>query len=464
MELKHNLKLQQSQKLIMTQELRQAIQLLQYNSLELNEYIKDQIQENPMLEMETIDKEIDNPKVDDKIDEKKDEIDLKELAERYDDISYKTEIDRNPVEYNFESFVSYRENLKDHLMGQLNLTIMDDLDYLVGLYIIENIDKNGYLTIGMEEIENNFDISIGKAEEILKIIQGFDPLGVGARDLKECILIQLRENEDINPIVSKIVEEHLEDLSCNKISKISKDLNLTAKEIQDACDYIKTLNPKPGSGFEDSSNETKFIRPDASIELIEGEYVILINDVTGPRLNISDYYLSLMKNNEDKNTKEFLSEKFNKALWIIKSIEQRRQTIYNVIEAILKFQREFFDKGEKFLIPLTLKEVADHIEMHESTISRSTNGKYVQTPRGLYELKYFFPSGVTEKSGAISSSTSIKATIREIIEAEDEKKPYSDQKITDILKEKGSNISRRTVAKYREELNIPSSSMRKRYS
>lgn len=464
MRLEHNLKLEQSQKLIMTQELRQAIQLLQYNSLELNEYIKDQIEENPMLEMENLNIEMEIPKDENKDEGIKDEIDLKGLAERYDDISYKAEVDRNPKDYNYESFVSYRENLKDHLMGQLNLTIMEDKDYLLGVYIIESIDKNGYLATRVEEISSRFNISLKKVEEILKVIQGFDPVGVGARDLNECLLIQLRNKEDVNPIIIKIVEDYLEDLSCNKITKIAKDLNLDPSEIQRACDYIKTLNPKPGSGFEDFLEETKFIRPDASIEFIDGEYVILINDITGPRLNISNYYLSLMKNNKDENTKEFLSDKFKKAMWIIKSIEQRRQTIYNVIEAILKFQREFFDKGEKFLLPLTLKEVAEHIEMHESTVSRSTNGKYVQTPRGLYELKYFFSSGVADQSGELSSSTSIKSTIRDIIKGEDEKKPYSDQKITDILKERGSNISRRTVAKYREELNIPSSSMRKRYS
>lgn len=459
MRLEHSLKLEQTQKLIMTQELRQAIQLLQYNSLELNEYIKEQIEENPMLEMESSNIEIENAKKEDK-----DEIDLKDLAERYDDISYKSEINRNKDEYNFESFITRKESLKDYLMNQLNLTIMDDNDYLIGKYIIENIDRNGYLIITLEEINTYFKIHMQKTEKILKVIQSFDPIGVGARDLKECLLIQLKSKKDVDPVVISIIEKYLDDLSCNKIMKISKELNVDPSKIQSACDYIKTLNPKPGSGFGDSLEDTKFILPDASIEIVEGEYVILINDITGPSLNISNYYLSLMKNNKEENTKEFLSERFSKAMWIIKSIQQRRQTIYNVIEAILKFQIGFFKEGEKALVPLTLKEVADYIEMHESTVSRATNGKYVQTPRGLYELKYFFTSGVKDQRGGVSSSTSIKATIKEIIDEENPKKPYSDQKIADILNKKGSNISRRTVAKYREELDIPNSSKRKRYN
>lgn len=460
MRLEHNLKLTQTQKLIMTQELRQAIQLLQYNSLELNEYIKDQIEENPMLEMESIDRETEDIKKE----EKKDEIDLKDLAERYDDISYKSEINKNKDEYNYEAFVTHKESLKDYLMSQLNLTIIDDNDYLIGKYIIENIDKNGYLITTLEEIKNYFKIDTQKAEEILEIIQSFDPIGVGARNLKECLLIQIKEKENVNPGIIEIIKNHLEDLSCNRILNIAKELNIKPIEVEKACDYIKTLNPKPGSGFNSSGSDTKFISPDATIELIDGEYIIILNDITGPRLNISDYYLSLMKNNKDENTNEFLSERLNKAMWIIKSIQQRRQTIYNVIEAILKFQIDFFKEGEKSLKPLTLKEVADYIDMHESTVSRATNGKYVQTPRGLYELKYFFTSGVGNKLGGESSSTSIKSRIKDIIEEEDSKKPYSDQKIADILKGKGIKISRRTVAKYREELEIPSSSKRKRYS
>ena len=459
MKLGYDLALEQTQKLIMTPELRQAIELLQFTSLELNEYIKKEIEENPMLEMENPNEalgEVEELPMDK-------EIDWKEYVDKYDDISYKPQVDKNQKEYSFESFVSYSPSLKEYLGNQLSLVKLSQEEYFIGQYIIQNINENGYLVTSLEEIASLLKVNVLDVEKILKIIQTFEPLGVGARDLKECLLIQIKEKGDLDPLIVDIVEKYLDDIACNRMIKISKELNINIEKMQEVCDYIKTLEPKPGRAFSNDGDNVRYIIPDATIELIDGEFVIIINDSTGPRLNINNFYKNLISSGSDEDTSNFLSEKLNSAMWIIKSIEQRRQTIYKVVESILKFQIEFFKSGDKALVPLTLKEVAEDIGMHESTISRATNGKYVQTPRGLFELKYFFSTGLPSSGGDVSS-TSIKSMIKDIIDNEDPKKPYSDQRLADILKEKGAKISRRTVAKYRDELEIPSSSMRRRFT
>ena len=460
MKLGYNLALEQVQKLVMTPELRQAIQLLQFTSQELNEYLEKQIEENPMLDVEKSEEEYDN--IDDYAKERE-EIDWKEYIGKYDDVSYKPQRDKNAKEYSYENFVSYSPSLRENLLFQLNVSEIDEKDIEIGEILIENIDENGYLVATVEQIALDLGVLDGDVENVLYTIQTFEPLGVGARNLKECLLIQIREDKNKNPYIRKVIEEYLEDVANNRLLKISKELNIELKEVQEICDYIKTLEPKPGRSFNSSSNGVKYITPDATIEFIDGEYIILLNDVTGPRLNINNFYKELMRQEKDSSATEFLTEKLNSAMWIIRSIEQRRITIYKVVESILKFQIDFFNIGEKGLKPLTLKEVADDIGVHESTVSRATNGKYVQTPRGLYELKFFFSSGLSSNRGGDVSSTSIKAVIKDIIEGENIRKPYSDQQISNILKEKGISISRRTVAKYRDELEIPSSSMRRRY-
>lgn len=460
MKLGYNLALEQVQKLIMTPELRQAIQLLQFNCQELNEYIKKEIEENPMLE--PINLEIEYENIED-YHSKKDEIDWKEFIERYDDISYKPEVEKNEKEYNYENFISASSSLKEYLLFQLNVLKLDAIDYIIGRTIIENIDDNGYLMVSVEKLSKEIGVNCKRVENVLSIIQTFDPCGVGARNLKECLLIQVKERKVKNPHVEQIIKNYLDDIAHNRLSKIAKELDIDEKKVQEICDYIKTLEPKPGRLYEDGSADVKYIIPDAIIEYIDGEYVIILNDVTAPRLNINKFYREMLRKEMDIEASEFLKEKLSSAMWLIRSIEQRRMTIYNVVKSILKHQREFFENGEKALKPLTLKEVADDINMHESTVSRATNGKYIQTPRGLYELKYFFSSGLSTKEGEDISSTSIKAMIKEIIEDEDPKKPLSDQKISNMLRDKGIKISRRTVAKYRDEMGIPSSTMRKRY-
>lgn len=458
MKLGYDLALEQTQKLVMTPELRQAIQLLQFTSQELNEYLEKQIEENPLLELENTAEDYEN--IDD-FANKKEEIDWKEYIGKEDDISYRPQVDKNVKEYSFENFISYSPSLRDNLFFQLNVLEISQEDKKIGEILIESIDENGYLMTSVEQVAMDLNIDSERIENVLFLIQGFEPLGVGARSLKECLLIQIREDENRHPEAEKVVEYYLEDVAYNRLSKIAKELNMDIEEVQNICDYIKTLEPKPGRSFNDG-DQVKYITPDATIEYIDGEYIIILNDVTGPRLNINNFYKELMRKGKDEKATEYLTEKLNSAMWIIKSIEQRRMTIYKVVESILKFQKDFFEIGERGLKPLTLNEVAEDIQMHESTVSRATNGKYVQTPRGLYELKFFFSSGLTTSGGEMSS-TSIKSMIKDLIEQENPKKPYSDQKISDILKAKGINISRRTVAKYRDELEIPSSTARRRY-
>ncbi len=458
MRLGYELNLEQVQKLIMTPELRQAIELLQFSSLELNEYLENQIEINPLLEMREINENHED------LDEysREEEVDWKEVIENYDDISYKPQNEKEKKEYTYENFISDTPTLKDHLLFQLGLTLVNDREIEIGEVIIDEIDENGYLKSTVERLAIQLGVKKEEVENVLNVIQSFDPLGVGARNLQECLAIQLKEKQVKNPKIYIIIENHLEDIASNRLSKISKKLNIDLKEVQRICDLIKRLEPKPGRGFSGEFAETKYIVPDVFLRYINGEYIILLNDVTAPRLIINNYYKELISKSDDPKIANFLTEKLNSALWIIKSIEQRRMTIYNVVKSILKFQKDFFEKGEKALKPLTLKDVAEDIGVHESTVSRATNGKYIQTPRGLFELKYFFSSGVYGTKGDVSA-ISIKVMIKELIEKEDEKKPLSDQKITNILKEKGISISRRTVAKYRDELNIPSSTMRKRY-
>lgn len=458
MKLSYDLTLEQSQKLIMTPELRQAIELLQFNSLELKDYIANELEANPMLEsVEPVMETFDIEKY-----EKEPEVDWKEYFEKYDDNSYKVQYDRNTEEYNYESFITDEPTLYEYLMEQLGTIKLSERQYNIGQVLILSLDENGYLLRDLSDIGEEWKFEIEELDHVLSEIQKFEPIGVGARDLKECLLIQLRDRNDAEEFVVDIIEGHLEDLSYNRIQKISKDLNISIDKVEEGLDYIRTLVPRPGSSISNDCLETKYVSPDAEIKLVDGKYEVIINDVTGPRLNINNHYRDLLTTGNDEKVVEFLNEKLNRAMWVIRSIEQRRSTIRKVIESILKFQLEFFEEGERALKPLTLKEVAADIDMHESTISRATSGKYVQTPRGLFELKYFFSSGYLGSEGDISS-TSIKSMIKSLVEEEDTKKPYSDQKIADILNTKGIDISRRTVAKYRTELNILSSSMRRRY-
>jgi RNA polymerase sigma-54 factor len=469
MKIGFELNLQQTQKLIMTPELRQAIQVLQYNNIELREYIEKQIESNPFLEVgdkpSDIIQEKQIDKLQDKPEAKKDEIDWQEVVERYDDISYKSyNYDHSENKQTFESYTAKAQSLNDHLRFQLGLSVNSKKDRMIGERIIDSLDRKGYLAVPVSEISEQLKVTEQDVENVLTIFHTFDPTGIAARNLNECLKIQLKERGVTDEKIFDIIDFHIENLACNKIQCIAKELNISVKKVQEICDMIRFLEPKPSRGFVQDSDNIKYISADVTITKVGDEYVIIVNDSDIPLLRISTYYKEIMKNVDDKDTNKFLYDKFNASMWLIKSIEQRRNTMYKVAESILKYQIDFFEKGEQHLKPLVLKDVAEDISVHESTVSRATNGKYVQTPRGLFELKYFFSSSISKEGDDDGmASTSIKSLIQELVSSENEKKPLSDQKIADELNKKGIDISRRTIAKYRDELGISASSMRKRF-
>ncbi|MFA5634879.1 MAG: RNA polymerase factor sigma-54 [Anaerovoracaceae bacterium] len=481
MKLGYELTIEQSQKLVMTPELIQAIQLLQFNTQELDSYVQEQILANPVLER-TEKAEGDNPETGDNPEigdesRKKDEesqatkedqeFDWEEYFREkgYDDISYKqggvNYNDQN--DYTYEQYVSSETSLTDHLMMQLDFVEMKPACKMIARYLVEALDENGYLRSSIQEVSQVFRAREEKVQEALSVIQGFEPLGVGARDLKECLLIQLGALGKDKPEARQIVENHLEDIGANRLSNIAKALGISIKEVQDISDDIKCLEPKPGRQFA-SAGDNRYIIPDVTVEKVGDEYVVLVNDSTAPRLNISPYYQKMLLDaDRESSTSKFLSGRLNSALWLIRSIEQRRQTIHNVVTAVVGYQRDFLEYGPKHLKTLTLKQIADEVGVHESTVSRSINGKYMQTPRGLFEIRYFFTSGVTGNDGSSIASESIKTIIKEMVDNEDPKAPLSDQAIAESMVECGIEISRRTIAKYRDEMNLPSSTKRKRF-
>ena len=468
MKLGFDLNIEQMQKLVMTPELIQAIQILQFNTHELETYVEEQLLTNPILEnspSQSGDEGSDKPDYDEDLSLKKDDIDWKEYIKQFDDISYRQiEHREESKENSYEQFVSKGITLTEHLMLQLQFCIEDKDVIKIARYIIESLDSNGYMTLSDKEIIQKFNTSEELYNRALELVQNFDPNGVGARDLSECLLIQLRQTQITDENLFTIIRNHLNDIADNKLNNIAKCLNIAVEEVQKYADIIKKMEPKPGRKFEASGDEIKYIVADVTVEKIDGKYIVHVNDSTAPRLNINAQYKSMLLNaDSESNVSQYLTNKLNAAMWLIKSIEQRRQTIYNVVNAIVEMQHDYFEKGKKYLLPLTLKQVADEIGVHESTVSRAIHGKYLQCCKGITEIKYFFSSGISCGQGQGMSSQSIKTMLKELIDEENVKKPYSDQDLTDILNEKDIDISRRTVAKYREELNIPSSSKRRRY-
>ena len=453
MKLGYELTIEQTQKLSMTPELIQAIQILQFSNQELTDYVQNELMENPVLEAE---KTYEAQEVD--IREKIREADYEEESFRQWEYS-----PDNDEDYTYEQYVSEEETLTDYLLMQLQFSRLKDTKAAIGRYIIEAIDDNGYLTVSVQEISEALHVSVETVEETLNFIQTFDPTGVAARNLRECMIIQLAAKGLLTDEIEYIIENLLEELADNKISYIAKKMGMKNQEIQQIADLIRSLEPKPGRMF--SSGETvRYVVPDIFVEKVNGEYVVTNNDTSMPKLMVSSYYNKLSAEaDKDEELSKYLNDRFNAAVWLIKSIEQRKHTIFNVASAVVRYQQDFFDKGEKYLKTLTLKQIAEEVGVHESTVSRSINGKYMQSPRGVFELKYFFSSGVSGSDGTGVSSNSIKSIIREIISGEDPKKPYSDQDMVEILKQKNIDISRRTVAKYREGMNILSSSKRRRF-
>lgn len=465
MRLGHSLNQVQTQKLAMTPELRQAIAILQFSAIELSQYIEQELMENPVIELK--ENEIDdenNIETIEKIEpekEEKYEIDWQEYFSDKSDLGY--HINNEIKENKFENYYIEAPTLHEHLLLQLSLQGLDKKENEIGEFFIGNIDEKGYLQCTLDEVEIRYNVDLAVAERTLQIIQSFDPSGVGARNLRECLLIQVDQLGIDNHLLKSLIEHHLNDLADNGLPKVAQALKVSVQEVQKAADELKNLDPKPGRKFS-SSNDTRYIVPDIVVERVNKEYIILVNDTMVPRLHINQSYREILGDrNHDSETKKFVEGKLNSASWLIKSIEQRRLTLYKVSQSIVKFQKDFFDHGIKYLKPLNLKQIALDVGLHESTISRATSNKYIQTSQGVFEMKFFFASGVDNSSGDATSSETIKRLIKEMLQAEDARKPLSDPKIAEILQNKGIDISRRTVSKYRDEMGISSTFRRKRY-
>ncbi len=497
-QLKQSLKL--GQNLVMTPQLQQAIKLLQLNHIELAELITQELTDNPVLEeiseneapadnLETaadgdsFDPEIQqandeasliqDPPKEDQMLSGKDEVNWDAYLEDFNESSstapsMKETSDESPT---YENTLTKTNSLEEHLMWQLNMLRLMDNEEKLGQLIIASLNDDGYFEGDLPALATRAEIELEDAEEILKMIQNFDPIGIAARNLKECLLLQARFLTPRNELVEKIIEDHMVELEKHNIPSIAKTLSEPIEKVVEAQKIIHEFEPRPGSIFTES--ETQYITPDIYINKVGAQYVISMNDDGIPRLRVSNYYKSIVQKeaaaNKEAGTpgggqaKEYVQDKLRAAMWLIRSIQNRQKTIYKVTEAILARQKDFFEKGTQHLKPMVLKDIAADVGMHESTISRVTTNKYVHTPVGTFELKYFFNSSISAGDGGDAlASSAVKERIKQVITKEDPKKPLSDQQIVDLLLKENIDIARRTVAKYREMLGLLPSSKRKR--
>jgi len=467
----------------MTPSLQQAIKLLQLSKLELQEVLNQELLENPLLEesaeevkqeeaeeqsAEEAKNEAEEPKKEEaKTEEKEkdsfDEIDYDAYFQDYIEYGYNPRgMGEEHDEFPIENTLTRPPNLTDHLTWQLSMSDASPLVKEIGVFIIGNIDEDGYLRASNEEIAASGNFEMPEVEKAVTAIQSLDPIGVGARDLRECLLLQLQFLEIDVPYVEEIVRDHWDEFMQRKFVQISKSLGIDMKTLEGIVEVIKHLDPKPGRKY--SNERAIYVEPDVYVQKVGDEYVIVLNEDGMPKLRINGSYRAMlhsMDSKQDGETVNYIKDKIRSAVWLIKSLDQRQRTIYKVAESIVKHQREFLERGIDFLRPLVLRDVADDIQMHESTVSRVVSNKYMHTPRGLFLMKYFFHSGIDSDTGEDISSLTVKKKIQSYIEAEDPRKPLSDSKIMKILNDEGINIARRTVAKYRDELNIPSSTDRK---
>jgi len=468
------------QQLVITPQLQQAIRLLQLTRLELVDLISQEIKENPLLE------EMDEEKEDsgepasqqsegESVPETEQAVEVKGEGEGINDFdwenylensnltSFQRQTDRDGEERpSFENFVTRQTTLTDHLQWQLQLSRLGKDEQEAGTHLIGNLDEDGYLKVNLDDIGFETGLSLEVIEKTLKKIQQFDPIGVASRDLRECLLVQLEQMSVREPLAEKIVSEYLSMLKNRNYQAIAKRVGVSLERVKHAAHVISKLDPKPGRAF--GGEVTQEIVPDVYIYKLEGEYVIHLNDEEIPRLRVNPFYRNILSDSHRsmEGDRKYIQEKLRSALWLIRSIQQRQRTIYKVANSIVKFQREFLDRGIQYLKPLVLRDVAEDIQMHESTISRVTHNKYAHTPQGIYELKYFFNAGITTTEGDSLASESVKNLLREIISKEDPKKPFSDEKLVQILKGMNIHIARRTISKYRELMKILSSNERRK--
>lgn len=473
----------------------QSLHLLQLPTLELAELIRQELEINPLLEIDedvTLDLEQEEPEAeldDETENEDQDEAALEELEFEESDLntldtdifdeqdwdhylnesgyaSPREEFESNTEDWHNDS--ATEKTLRDSLLEQVAITDLAPGDRIIAEYLICNIDEDGFLGCSIGEVADELGVTLDDAERVLDIIQTLDPVGVGARNLQECLLIQLKEKNITNGLVANIVRNHLDDWINRRFSQISLALDTSIDDMRVVEEVLASLNPKPNIESEPALNLNHVI-PDLEVEKIGDEYVVSLTDHTLPELRVSPIYRTLLRQpdksgrNDPKlrETKKFVVEKLNSARWFINAIHQRRATMLKVMRCIVENQVQFFERGPGFLKPMVLQEVADKVQMHISTISRVSNGKYVQTPHGVYELKYFFDGGLSRPDGVDISAKSVKEQIATLIRDEDVQNPLNDQHISDILKKEGINIARRTVAKYRNQLNISSARLRK---
>jgi len=478
MQLKTSLKL--SQQLRMTPQLQQAIKLLQLSRLELEGAIRKELDENPILEEFQDVAEDEAPKTE--VEKAETTPDSQESAaasdprqqeefewENYLDTNYKPPqgtVGGSDEIMNYENLLSTTTSLHDHLMWQLGLGGFNEEEQSIMAILISYVDDDGYIKTPIEEISQEEEVDAQELVEMLPFLQEFDPAGVGARDLKECLLIQAKHlEEDTNDLV-KLLNEHIKDLEKKNYGGIAKAMNIPMEDVVEMCKTIYSMDPKPGRAY--MPQDTQFVTPDVYVYKVGEEYMVALNEDGLPRLRISNLYKNILKGDKTptegggESAQNYIQDKLRSAVWLIKSIHQRQRTIYKVTESIVKHQQDFFEKGPGFIKPMILRDIANDIGMHESTVSRVTTNKYVHTPRGIFELKYFFNSGISKTDGDSLASESVKLKIKNLVSDEDDKNPLSDQKIVELLKKDGIQIARRTVAKYRDMLRILPSSKRKK--
>lgn len=455
MNINYSMKMTQEQKLILTQNMQQSIKLLQMSLHDLREYIDVEYSENPVLEINEESQANEKINMDDRYDHKKmvEELYSDNYKERLE-INYSSE-DVSPL-----NFIEKKVSLKEYLHEQLVEVNVDQYILNVCSYIIESLDDRGYLEIQVKELSNELNISEEIIEKALKIVQSLEPYGIGARNIKECLLIQSLRLNIFDNIIEEMILNHLENIAENKYEVIGKNLNISPREAQRYGDLIKKLEPKPSRGFY-TGEDVNYIIPDAEIKNIDGEFFIIMNESALPKLMINKTYRDVLQNNNDSEVNSYVKDKLNKAIFLIKSIEQRKSTLYKVLECLIDKQQDFFKFGKQEIKSLNLKEVAEEINLHDSTISRAIKDKYILTSYGTIKIKDLFASGLSTSNDDMAT-IKIKNEIKRIVDEENRKKPLSDQIISTMLEDKNMKISRRTVAKYREELGIKSSSMRKR--
>ena len=492
--MKPSLELKIGQQLTMTPQLQQAIRLLQLSTLDLQQEIQQALESNPMLEQEEQQAVENDPKTQDALTEagltdlsagvkaeKQDE--AKETQEDWSDaIPTDLPVDSGwddvyqpqsssssseTISDDFTARTSATETLQDHLEWQLNLTPMSDTDRMIALSIIEAIDDNGYLTVPLNDILDNqgseSEVEMDEVEMVLNRIQHFDPIGVGSRDLRECLLVQLQQlpepNNDTDNAL-RIVDRYIDLLGTRDYATLMRRTRLKENQIRDALKVIQSLNPHPGAELQTSSAE--YVIPDVIVRKHKNRWLVDLNPDTAPRLRVNDSYASLIRRADSSTDNTYLKNHLQEARWFIKSLQSRNETLLKVASKIVELQTGFLDYGEEAMKPLVLHDIAEAVDMHESTISRVTTQKFMHTPRGVFELKYFFSSHVSTTSGGECSSTAIRALIKKLIAQENPKKPLSDSKIATLLGDQGIKVARRTIAKYREAMTIPPSNERKR--